>query len=52
MAEQKCAVTAKFFDSEGCEAECVLPAGHPGHVHEDPVLGEWDEDEVYPFRQA
>ncbi|MCX5199357.1 hypothetical protein OOK31_36720 [Streptomyces sp. NBC_00249] len=45
MAEQTCRVTAQFFDDEGCEAACVLPAGHPGKVHKDAVIGAWDEDE-------
>jgi len=31
-------------DDEMCEAECVLPDGHPGSIHEDEILGEWNED--------
>ncbi|MFE1554870.1 hypothetical protein ACFW6V_07730 [Streptomyces sp. NPDC058734] len=47
MTAQKCGVSAVFFDTEAFEAECTLPAGHPGTVHEDPIIGSWDEDEVY-----
>jgi hypothetical protein len=45
--KQTCGVVGQFCDDEGFEAECVLPAGHPGRVHEDPVIGAWDEDELY-----
>lgn len=44
---EKCKVSAVFCDDEGYEAECTLPAGHPGEVHHDPIIGDWDWDEVY-----
>ncbi|MFD3870333.1 hypothetical protein [Streptomyces sp. NPDC058623] len=47
MAEQMCGIGGRFPDTEQCEASCVLPAGHPGTVHKDPVVGEWDEDEIF-----
>ncbi|GAA4887734.1 hypothetical protein ACFPM3_33865 [Streptomyces coeruleoprunus] len=47
MTVQKCGVSVQFFDDEAYEAQCVLPAGHPGTVHKDPVIGDWDEDEIY-----
>ncbi|MBW5482803.1 hypothetical protein [Streptomyces bambusae] len=50
MAEQTCGAWAQFFDDEGYEAGCVLPAGHPGRVHEDAIIGPWDEDELYTTR--
>lgn len=44
----KCGARAVFWpEDEGCEAECTLPAGHePEDIHEDPILGEWSEDEL------
>ncbi|MEH6375539.1 hypothetical protein V7793_14545 [Streptomyces sp. KLMMK] len=51
MAMQKCHASTQFFDDEGYEAECVLPAGHAGTVHQDPVVGDWDEDELYTVRR-
>ncbi|MEU9237854.1 hypothetical protein [Streptomyces subrutilus] len=47
MAEQTCRVGARFADDEQYEASCVLPAGHPGTEHRDPVIGSWDEAEIY-----
>lgn len=52
MTEQTCGVGGRFPDDEGYEAGCVLPAGHPGQVHEDAVVGEWHEDEIFPARQG
>jgi hypothetical protein len=43
-----CGARTVFWpDVEACDAECHLPAGHePADVHEDPILGEWTEDEL------
>ena len=41
------AATVFWPDDEACDAECELPKGHdPANVHRDPILGEWDEDEM------
>lgn len=41
-----CTARATFWpDEEACEAECVRPTDHPG-LHEDDILGEWDEEEL------
>lgn len=52
MTEPKrCGARATFWpDDEACEAECMLPAGHEGTVHEDEILGEWDEEELPTHR--
>lgn len=47
MAEQTCRIGGRFPDDEQYNASCVLPAGHPDTVHKDPVIGEWDEGEIY-----
>jgi hypothetical protein len=43
-----CGARAVFWpDDEACDAECCLLLGHrPAGVHEDEILGEWDEDEL------
>lgn len=42
-----CGARTVFWpDDECCEAECIRPVGHPGTVHEDETLGEWDEDDM------
>jgi hypothetical protein len=43
-----CGATATFWpDDEGCEAECILSAGHlPENIHQDEILGEWDADDL------
>lgn len=40
-----CGARTVFWpDVEACEAECSLPADHePANVHEDEILGEWEE---------
>lgn len=51
MTEQICGATAIFWpEDEACEAECYLAPGHqPANVHEDKILGEWDEDELITY---
>ncbi|HEY9474408.1 MAG TPA: hypothetical protein VIS06_11225 [Mycobacteriales bacterium] len=42
-----CGATAVFWpDDEACDATCIRPWQHPGIVHEDEILGEWDEDDL------
>ena len=42
-----CGATAVFWpEAEACEAECWLPADHPGTRHQAEILGDWDEDEL------
>lgn len=42
MSEQCGEQTVFWPDVEACEAICILPLGHSG-LHEDEILGEWDE---------
>ncbi|MFI8792591.1 hypothetical protein [Streptomyces sp. NPDC055105] len=45
-----CGARTVFWpEDEACEAECILPHGHAGLVHEDKVLGEWDETDLTTF---
>lgn len=42
------AKTVFWPDVEGCEAECIMPAEHePAEIHEDEILGEWNEDDMF-----
>ena len=43
-----CGAEAVFWpDEEACGAVCIKPAGHqPPDVHEDKILGEWDESDL------
>jgi hypothetical protein len=34
-------------DDEACDAECIRHRGHKGTIHEDEILGEWDEEDMY-----
>jgi hypothetical protein len=44
MWAPRCGATTVFWpEHEGWEAECMKPRGHEGTVHEDEILGEWDE---------
>lgn len=49
LSEEPCGARAVFWpDDEACDAECVLAAGHqPEGVHEDEILGEWNEDDLF-----
>lgn len=41
-----CGARAVFWpDDEGCDAECFRPP-HDGTIHEDEILGAWDEDDL------
>lgn len=48
-----CGARTVFWpDDEACDAECIRPAEHAGTRHEDEILGEWDEEDMfttYPF---
>jgi hypothetical protein len=44
---EQCGARAVFWpDVEACDAECIRPKDHGGTVHEDEILGEWDEDDL------
>ena len=44
----KCGARTVFWpDDEACDAECIRPRGHGGTIHEDEILGEWDEEEMF-----
>lgn len=46
VQRERCGATTVFWPRvEACEAECFL-APHEGTVHEDEILGEWDEDDM------
>lgn len=47
-----CGARTVFWpDVEQCEAECMLPARHePADEHQDEILGEWTEDELWTTR--
>ncbi|MCD9903225.1 hypothetical protein LUR56_31235 [Streptomyces sp. MT29] len=46
-ASDLCGARTVFWpDTEACDAECALAAGHGGTVHWDEDLDEWDEDEL------
>lgn len=47
--EEVCRARAVFWpDDEACDAECLLPRGHePAEIHEDEILGEWNEEDMY-----
>jgi len=45
------AVATFWFDNEACGAECMLSAYHGGTVHEDEMLGEWDENEFITVKK-
>lgn len=46
MTRERCGARTSFWPQvEACEAECSLPP-HDGRIHEDEILGEWDEDDM------
>lgn len=51
--QQLCGARTVFWpDDEACDAECFLPAGHEGSIHEDEILGEWNEEDLLTFPAA
>lgn len=44
--DNSCKATTVFWpEVEACDATCDKPKGHePANIHEDRILGEWDED--------
>lgn len=53
MSEQRktCGARTTFWpDVEACDAECIRPRDHePANIHEDEILGEWNEDELTTY---
>lgn len=46
--DRKCGARAVFWpDVEAIEAECIRSRGHAGTIHEDEILGEWDETDLF-----
>ncbi|MFJ2568989.1 hypothetical protein ACIOYT_01020 [Streptomyces halstedii] len=47
----KCGARTVFWpDVEAIDAECIRPRGHePANIHEDEILGEWNEDDLLTF---
>jgi predicted RNA-binding Zn-ribbon protein involved in translation (DUF1610 family) len=44
----RCGARTVFWpDDEACDAECIRHRGHKGTIHEDEILGEWDEEDMY-----
>lgn len=42
---ERCGATTVFWpDVEARDAECIRLRGHGGTVHEDAIMGEWDEE--------
>jgi len=46
---EACRARTVFWpDDEACDAECSPPRGHePVEIHEDEILGEWNEEDMY-----
>lgn len=52
MTEQPlCGARTVFWpDVEAIDAKCIRPRGHePANIHEDEILGEWNEDELLTY---
>ncbi|MFH9236011.1 hypothetical protein [Streptomyces globisporus] len=48
IPSETCKAHTVFWpDVEGCDAECVRHRGHKGTIHEDEILGDWDEDNMF-----
>jgi hypothetical protein len=44
---ERCGARTVFWpDAEACDAECIRHRGHKGTIHEDEILGTWDEDDM------
>lgn len=44
---QACGARTVFWpEVEACEAECIRHRGHKGTIHEDEILGDWDEEDM------
>lgn len=51
---QLCGARTVFWpDVEAIDAVCIRPRGHePANIHEDEILGEWNEEELLTFPAA
>lgn len=47
----KCGARTVFWpDVEAIDAKCIRSQGHePANIHEDEILGEWNEDDLLTF---
>jgi hypothetical protein len=44
---ERCGARTVFWpDVEACDAECIRHRGHKGTIHEDEILGTWDEEDM------
>lgn len=47
VPQETCGARTVFWpETEACEAKCIRHHGHKGTVHEDVILGEWDEEDM------
>src|SRR4051812_1840668 len=52
VPQEKCGARTVFWpDVEACDAECIRHRGHKGILHEDEILGEWNEGDMPTFHR-
>jgi hypothetical protein len=48
VPHETCGARTVFWpDDEACDAQCIRHHGHSGTIHEDEILGEWNEEDLY-----
>lgn len=53
LPAERCGARTIFWpDVEACEAECIRHQGHKGTIHEDEILGDWDEEDMITWNPS